>query len=55
MIAILDQLLDELLRPTGLDLQGYRRPTLERRFAARMAKLGIKDPLQVHGPVPQRH
>ncbi len=44
MKTTLDRLLDEILHATGLDLRGYRRPTLERRFAARMAKLGVEDP-----------
>jgi chemotaxis methyl-accepting protein methylase len=44
MTSVLDQLLDELYQITGVNLRSYRRSSLERRFAARMAKLGIDDP-----------
>lgn len=43
MKSILDQLLDELLQTTGLDLTVYRRSTLERRFAARMVNMDLQD------------
>jgi hypothetical protein len=35
----LEAVLEELLRVRGLDLSHYRRSLLERRLAARMAKL----------------
>ena len=44
MTSHLAEALPELRRAMGVDLSGYRRDTLERRFAARMAKLGIGDP-----------
>jgi chemotaxis protein methyltransferase CheR len=40
----LEAVLEELRRVRGLDLSGYRRSTLERRLAARMARLRLKDP-----------
>ncbi|MGA9753640.1 MAG: protein-glutamate O-methyltransferase CheR [Desulfobaccales bacterium] len=40
----LDTVLEELRRVRGLDLSDYRRPTLERRLAARMANLRLNDP-----------
>ena len=40
----LEAVLEELRRVRGLDLSDYRRSTLERRLAARMARLRLKDP-----------
>lgn len=40
----LEAVLAELRRARGLDLSDYRRTTLERRLAARMANLRLKDP-----------
>ncbi len=40
----LEAVLEELRRVRGLDLSDYRRATLERRLAARMANLRLKDP-----------
>jgi chemotaxis protein methyltransferase CheR len=40
----LEAVLDELRRVRGLDLSGYRRASLERRLAARMARLRLNDP-----------
>ena len=40
----LEAMLEELSRVRGLDLGDYRRATLERRLAARMARLRFKDP-----------
>ena len=42
--AWLEAVLEELRRVRGLDLSDYRRSTLERRLAARMARLRLKDP-----------
>jgi len=41
---VLQPVLAELRRARGLDLSDYRRSTLERRLAARMARLRLKDP-----------
>ena len=40
----LEAVLEELRRARGLDLSDYLRGTLERRLAARMARLRLKDP-----------
>lgn len=40
----LEAVLEELRRARGLDLSDYRRSTLERRLAVRMARLRLKDP-----------
>ena len=40
----LEAVLEELRRARGLDLGDYRRASLERRLAARMARLRLKDP-----------
>jgi chemotaxis protein methyltransferase CheR len=40
----LEAVLEELRRVRGLDLSDYRRSILERRLAARMANLRLKDP-----------
>ena len=42
--SILPPVLAELQRARGLDLSGYRRSILERRLAARMGRLRLKDP-----------
>lgn len=42
--SLLDQVLEELLRSTGVDLSGYRRKTLQRRLDTRLAKLRSRDP-----------
>ena len=42
--AGLEPVLAELRRARGLDLSDYRRATLERRLAARLANLRLKDP-----------
>ena len=41
--AMLEPVLAELRRARGLDLSAYRRATLERRLAARLANLRLKD------------
>lgn len=40
----LEAVLEELRRVRGLDLSAYRRSSLERRLAARMVRLRLKDP-----------
>ena len=40
----LEAVLEELQRARGLDLNDYRRTTLERRLAVRMARLRLNDP-----------
>jgi chemotaxis methyl-accepting protein methylase len=40
----LEAVLEELRRARGLDLGDYRRASLDRRLAARMARLRLKDP-----------
>ena len=40
----LEEVLEELRRARGLDLSSYRRGTLERRLAARMAAVNLKNP-----------
>jgi len=42
--SVLPPVLAELRQARGLDLSGYRRATLKRRLAARMARLRLKDP-----------
>lgn len=42
--SMLQPVLAELRQARGLDLSGYRRSTLERRLAARIARLRLKDP-----------
>lgn len=44
MSHLLDEILPILKQRQGIDFSGYRRSTLERRVAVRMAKLGIIPP-----------
>ncbi len=42
-MSLLDRILAELNRVQGIDLRGYRRSTLERRLAHRLAQIGEAD------------